>query len=500
MKLIDSKSKRMISILKLLVSQNKWWTIQEFVDLEIGSFRAIQHDLNIMKSFLTDDHEPLLQFQLKKGISIRFSQRLRVDYYIREILLENTTIQLMTGIIFESPKPFLDWVNDLNVSRSTLYSTIKKINEELKEYDIELRSDTMKFHGNEKEIRRFFVEFSFEIYGNHYWPFLQIEKQSVSAFLSKLCEIFHINLPEITINKYYFWVAVIIQRLKENQTIQPDTYSVHLKPISSEFKRLWEFLQNCYQALYEESFKQFKITIPQPELTYFLIVIPMVGNFKSFYSIQEKVNLLHLYFPDLYDRIQCFIQQLDNFYSQKIGNRQELTVQLMQFYLNTKELKGDGEFIFKTTRNFLEQVKLRLPYFYKRMTQLIQLLNADDLLASLIHNQDSLISLIASNWRGLYSLELQRKPTINMLITSSLGSNHTLMIEDLMRENISHHLQIITNYDQTLDEQFLLDQQIDLIITDIGLPKDVNLPIIKISAFPTQKEFECINNLIMELF
>ena len=106
MKLIDSKSKRMISILKLLVSQNKWWTIQEFVDLDIGSFRAIQHDLNIMKSFLTDDHEPLLQFQLKKGISIRFSQRLRVDYYIREILLENTTIQLMTGIIFESPKPF----------------------------------------------------------------------------------------------------------------------------------------------------------------------------------------------------------------------------------------------------------------------------------------------------------------------------------------------------------------------------------------------------------
>ncbi|MFA3776637.1 helix-turn-helix domain-containing protein [Bacillus safensis] len=500
MKLIETKSKRMISILKLLVSQNKWWTIQEFVDLEIGSFRAIQHDLEIMKSYLTDDHEPLLQFQLRKGISIRFSQRLRVDYYIREILLENTTIQLMTGIIFESPKPFLDWVNDLNVSRSTLYSTIKKINEELKEYDIELRSDTMQFHGNEKEIRRFFVEFSFEIYGNHYWPFLQIEKQSVSAFLSKLCELFHINLSEITINKYYFWVAVIIQRLKENQTIQPDTYSVHLQPISSEFEQLWEYLQNSYHALYEESFKQFKITIPQPELTYFLVVIPMVGNFKSFYSIEEKVKLLHLYFPDLYNRIQCLIQQLDNFYFQKINNRQELTIQLMQFYLNRKELKGDGEFIFKTTSHFLEQVKLRLPYFYKRMTQLIQLLNADDLLASFIHNQDSLISLIASNWRGLHSLEIQRKPAINMLITSSLGNNHTLLIADLMRENIPHHLQIITNYDQSLDKQFLLDQQIDLIITDIGLPKDVNLPIIKISAFPTQKEFECINNLIMELF
>lgn len=490
----------MISILKLLVSQNKWWTIQEFVDLEIGSFRAIQLDLEIMKNYLTDDHESLLQFQVRKGISIKFSQRLQVDDYIRKILLENTTIQLMTGIIFEPPKPFVDWMNDLNVSRSTLYSAIKKINEELKEYDIELRADTMQFHGNEKEIRRFFVEFSFEIYGNHYWPFLQIEKEPVSAFLSKLCELFHIKLPEITKNKYYFWIAVIIQRLKENKTIQPDTYSVQLKPISSEFKQLREFLLKCYHALYEEFFKQFKIKIPQPELTYFLIFIPMVGNFKSIYTIQENVNLLQLYFPDLYNRIQCFIEQLDNIYSQKVGNRQELTLQLMQFYLSTKELKGDGEFIFKTKRKLLEQVKLRLPYFYKRMTQLIQLLNADDLLASFVNNQDSLICLITSNWRGLYSLELQRKPAVNMLITSSIGNNHTLLIADLMRENIPHHLQIITNYDQSLDEQFLLDQQIDLIITDIGLPKDVNLPIIKISAFPTQKEFECINNLIIELF
>jgi len=500
MKLIDTKSKRMISILKLLVSQNKWWTIQEFVDLEIGSFRAIQHDLEIMKSYLTDDHEPLLQFQLRKGISIRFSQRLRVDDYIRQILLENTTIQLVTGIIFEPPKPFVDWVNDLNVSRSTLYSKIKKINEELKEYDIELRSDTMQFHGNEKEIRRFFVEFSFEIYGNQYWPFLQIEKQSVSAFLAKLCELFHTNLPEITINKYYFWLAIIIQRLKENKTIQPVIYPGNSEPISYEFKTLWESIQDSYHALYEEFYKQFKIKISHAELTYFLVFIPIVGNFKSIYSIQENVNSLQIYHPDIYNRIQCFIEQLDNIYSQKIGNRQELTIQLIQFYLRTKELKGESEYIFKTKKNLLEQIKLRLPYFYKRMTQIIQLLNADDLLASFVHNQDALICLITSNWRGLYSLELQKKPTINMFITSSLGNNHALLIGELMRENIPHHLQIITDYDQMLDEQFLLDQQIDLIITDIGLPKDVNLPIIKISAFPTQKEFECINNLIMELF
>ncbi|MCY7674726.1 helix-turn-helix domain-containing protein [Bacillus safensis] len=497
MKLIDSKSKRMISILNLLVSQNKWWTIQEFVDLEIGSFRAIQHDLEIMKSYQTDDHEPLLQFKLRKGMHISFSQRLRVDYYIKKILLENTSIQLAIGIILEPQKSFVEWVNDLNVSRSTLYSSIKKINEELKEDDIELRSDTMQFHGNEKEIRRFFVEFTFEIYGNDHWPFLHIDKQSVSAFLSKLCEIFHINLPEISINKYYFLVAILIQRLKEKKMIPPEIYSIRLELLSPELRKLFDSLQNW---LLEEISNQFNITISPTEATYFLIALPTVGNFKTNYSIQEKSNLLQLLFSDLFNRIQCFIQQLDNFYLQKIANRQELAIILLQFYLNTKDLKGNSDFVFKKTNKYLEQIQRILPYFYERMTYLIQQLHADDLLASFVKNQEELICLITSNWRGLMSLELQKKRPINVFIISALGFNHTLLIGEVMRDHIPHHFQIITSNIQSLDEQFLSEQKIDLIITDIGLPKDVNLPIIKISPFPTQKEFECINNLIIELF
>ncbi|MBY0189944.1 helix-turn-helix domain-containing protein [Bacillus aerophilus] len=499
MKLIDTKSKRMISILKLLVSQNKWWTIQEFVDLEIGSFRAIQHDLEIMKSYQTEDHEQLLQFKLRKGIHISFSHRLRVDYYIKKILLENTTIQLVIGIIFEPAKSFVDWLNDLNVSRSTLYSTIKKINEELKEYDIELRSDTMQFHGNEKEIRRFYVEFSFEIYGNDYWPFLHIEKQSVSAFLSKLCELFHINLPEISINKYYFWIAVLLQRLKDNKTIPLKINSIRLEPVSAEFKKSFDNLENWYSILQEESFKQFKITIPHSELTYFLIVLPVVGNFKSNYSIQEKTNLLKLFFSDLYNRIQCFIQQLDNFYSQKIGNRQELAVILVQFYLKTKDLKGTSDFIFKKTNKYLEQIQRHLPYFYERMTYVIQQLHSDDLLASFVNNQEELICLITSNWRGLMSLELQKKCPINVYIISTLGYNHTLFIGEIMRDHIPHHFQIITSNIQSVDKQFLSEQKIDLIITDIELPKEVHLPIIKINSFPTHTELESINHLLVNM-
>lgn len=108
MELIDNKSRRWINILKLLVSQNKWWTLQEISKKKIGSVRAIQSDLEQMKSFQTEDGEPLIRMKPRQGISICFTQTLRVDYYIKEILKDNIEIRLIEGIFFEQNMSFYE--------------------------------------------------------------------------------------------------------------------------------------------------------------------------------------------------------------------------------------------------------------------------------------------------------------------------------------------------------------------------------------------------------
>ncbi|MCY9576594.1 hypothetical protein [Bacillus xiamenensis] len=111
MELIDNKSRRWINILKLLVSQNKWWTLQEISKKKIGSVRAIQSDLEQMKSFQTEDGEPLIRMKPRQGISICFTQTLRVDYYIKEILKDNIEIRLIEGIFFEQNMSFYEWMD-----------------------------------------------------------------------------------------------------------------------------------------------------------------------------------------------------------------------------------------------------------------------------------------------------------------------------------------------------------------------------------------------------
>lgn len=98
MELIDNKSKRWINILKLLVSKNKWWSLQEISNEHIGSVRAIQSDIEQMKSFQTENGEPLIHIKPRQGISICNTQTIRVDYYIKEILKDTIEIRLIDGI------------------------------------------------------------------------------------------------------------------------------------------------------------------------------------------------------------------------------------------------------------------------------------------------------------------------------------------------------------------------------------------------------------------
>ncbi|CAM5423526.1 transcriptional regulator [Bacillus safensis FO-36b] [Bacillus safensis subsp. safensis] len=116
MELIDNKSKRWIKILKLLVSKDKWWSLQEISNEQIGSVRAIQSDLEQMKSFQTENGEPLIHIKPRQGISICYTQTIRVDYYIKEILKDTIEIRLIDGVFFEQNRSVKENTSPLTAS------------------------------------------------------------------------------------------------------------------------------------------------------------------------------------------------------------------------------------------------------------------------------------------------------------------------------------------------------------------------------------------------
>ncbi|WP_458110190.1 helix-turn-helix domain-containing protein [Bacillus zhangzhouensis] len=500
MELIDNKSKRWINILKLLVSKNKWWTLQEISDEKIGSVRAIQSDLEQMKSFQTEEGEPLIRIKPRQGISICFTQTLRVDYYTKEILKDNIEIRLIDGIFFEQNMSFYEWMDILNISRSTMYNTINKINSVLTSYDIELRPDSMQFYGNEKEIRHFFVEFLFEVYGSRLWPFDEIQKQDAADLLQDLFQVIEVNVPDAAIDKYCLWLGVSIHRIRKNFTIKRNyTYSMNEENQSSTAKSIYYQIKAWEEQICRRMKDKFDIMLDHHEFVFLLLIEPAIGHFKSIESVEEKLTFFQSHTPRLYEAIHSFIDQLELIYHTEIANRKVLTLLLLQHYVYSNEITGRDGFLFKKKSRYISEVKKQLPYFYSRITHIIQESKTDDILASFVKNERELIRIITSNWRGLVQLEMERRNMLNIFVISTLGYNHSLFIADLIKLRVPPLIHIFTSPENTLNESTMAQLQIDIIVTDTELPIQFGRSTLLISSFPTKKELHNLHRRIVDM-
>ncbi|MFS3916202.1 helix-turn-helix domain-containing protein [Bacillus australimaris] len=500
MDLIDNKSKRWINILKLLVSKNKWWTLQEISDEKIGSVRAIQSDLEQMKSFQTENGEPLIRIKPRQGISICYTQTIRVDYYIKEILKDTIEIRLIDGIFFEENMTFYEWMDTLNISRSTLYNTIHKINSILTSYDIELRPDSMQFHGNEKEIRQFFVEFLFEVYGSRLWPFNEIQKQDAVDLLQELFQVIEVNVPDIAIDKYCLWLGVSIHRIRKNFTIRRNyTYSMNEEKQTAAGKSIYGQIKAWEKHIGRMTKNIFDITLDHHEFVFLLLIEPAIGHFKSIESVEEKLMFFQSHTPRLFDAIQKFINQLELIFHQEVANRKVLTLLLLQYYVYSNEITGRDGFLFKKKSRYLSEVKKQLPYFYSRITHIIQELKTDDILASFVKNERELIRIITSNWRGLVHLEMERRNVLNIFVISTLGYNHSLFIADLIKLSLPPLIHIFTSPENTLNALTMDRLGIDMIVTDTELPHQFGRSTLLINSFPTKKELDNLHRRIVDI-
>lgn len=339
MELIDNKSKRWIKILKLLVSKDKWWSLQEISNEQIGSVRAIQSDLEQMKSFQTENGEPLIHIKPRQGISICYTQTIRVDYYIKEILKDTIEIRLIDGVFFEQNRSFYEWMDTLNISRSTLYNTIHKINSLLISYDIELRPDSMQFHGNEKEIRQLFVEFLFEVYGSRLWPFDDIQKQDAVDFLQKLFQVLEVNLPDVAIDKFCLWLAVSIHRVRKNFSIRRNyRYSMDKEKQTATAKGIYNQIKNLEEHVCQMTKDTFGVTLDRHEFVFLLLIEPAIGHYKSIETVEEKLTFFQSHTPHLFEAIHSFINQLELIFHQEIANRKVMTLILLQYYVYSRKL------------------------------------------------------------------------------------------------------------------------------------------------------------------
>lgn len=350
--LLTSRQKEIIRILKL---NNSWIKGESLAGVLNVTVRTIRNDIRNMEK---DD----IILSSKNGYKL--NDRCNLDKYFDSEVTPITPEERVSYILnklLNSNKPIdmLDVADDIFVSDATLKDDLKKIRLLINSYNLILKKDLnmISIEGNEKDKRKLITNIIYNEANNN---FLNINNNKsflkdynfnhIKAIIFDILKSCNIYSNEYSVTSLALHIAILIERITNNCTLNNDEYS------SFEYESYYEY--GIAKKIVNELEKNYNIKFP-PQETYYITFL-LMGKTTINYStinMQNLGNFIEEYYIELVKKI---IDKIDNYYHLKLNDEEFL----IKFVIHIKNLllraKNDAY-----SRNPLNKsIKLAYPFIY----------------------------------------------------------------------------------------------------------------------------------------
>lgn len=407
--------------------------------------------------------------------------------YLQE---NNSYIQILGLIVLKNGVMVPEIMEEVHVSRATVYRQIEKIKEVVESNGITLTNSPFKLEGDEKKIRRFimqYLDFTGRTLDPSYVETFEIDDfktilyQATTEFsmalhmgaLHRLATIIDISNLRISYGYYVTFPEYLLDQYQESEFFEVT-------------KKMFRFMKKCPTReiqLYEMLF-----------FTLYLMNEKMpTSRSKDVHYIRSRIRMksdvrsraLYQFFHQLSDYVGFDISQDDTFLYKIVQTYRRIFVD--------SQLKTDTRI-----NNMLSFV----PYFETNpLFKEIEHISAN-LLVEQGYDMAPLEKVEILEIFLLVQAALLRKKNDTSIVTALIC--RTYVEADFIREVLSNefgnHLSI-TVLDYTDLEILKKDNEFDLVISAIGQEVHLHyLPILKISSFPTSAELTEIRHFIDRYF
>lgn len=261
-------------ILRDLLNEEKSITAKTLAQRYNVSLRTVRYDLDNVEYWLNEKKIALIKIP-RVGIMIQDKEEALkaiegMEFNANEVLFssrDRENIILLRLILAENPLVSEELAEELYVSRSTIITTIKEINEELKEYFISIEGKTnhgFVLLGDEKNIRRYI--------GETFAPFIvNTYKEKLYSLSEKLFRIEEINMADnavLLLKKHAnmrlndavsqmlkFRIIILIRRIKSGNVLkvnQEELSRYKTTKVYTQAQSVYMVLADNYGLPYEE--------------------------------------------------------------------------------------------------------------------------------------------------------------------------------------------------------------------------------------------------------
>lgn len=291
--LLTNRNQILIQIIRLISEEERWYSIQE-ISREIGLVeRSILRYIIFLEDLIGECNKAkeahyVLQIKKNKGVHLVIEERDNYLYLKNYIYEVDETIKVLTALLFERYESAAEYSQKSNMSSYTVKHSLHKIQDLVKDVDLQVSHREFKITGDEAQIRIISCSVSWVLFNSAAWPryFHQVDPFKVESSVEFLMSSLHLEMNTIKKREISFMIAISILRFRQGNVITyPFDWEPYV-PLDSQFE-LNKTIETILKNFHIHSHSEVRFMVLNMMMKPFMYKLP---HFKNKIINSHRVN------------------------------------------------------------------------------------------------------------------------------------------------------------------------------------------------------------------
>ena len=478
---------KMIKLIRILSDYTEFVTASSLAANMDVSTRSIKSYIQEINSFYPDaiessregyriDKQAARRILEESGTHIPQSSQERIVYIINSLIKSDTSVNTY------------DLCDEMYVSYSTIKNDLQAVKSRLRKYDLQLNNnhDNLTVSGLEKNKRRLLSSILYDESNVNFVNletiqniFPEIEIELIKDSLLEIFDRFHYFVNDYSLINLVLHIPIAIDRIRNRNVNTEDIHD--MPPISSHE---YELARNIARKIEED----FQIEYNQAEVYELALLLISRATAIDYQSITVS-NLGDFITPECLALVKELISDVNSFYYIDLTEPEFL----IRFALHIRNLLQRSKNNYFSRNPLTEEIKTSCPLIYDVSVCLSSIIKE----RTGISINDDEIAYIAFHLGSTLEAQknLSEKVTAALYCPSYYDTN--VKLTDTINRHFSSEL-LITNI-FTEERELEKAGKSDLVLSTVPLNSVIQLPLLQISPFFTEKDVQSLRRQLTEI-
>lgn len=248
--LLDKLGTRKVKILELLISEDRYWRLDEIADRIKSSKKTVQLDMKMIQHDIAEWSTDEIKLDVSsRGSFLKKSN----DFYMHKIYLSyikaGIPYHLFDALFQEDIESLTYFAEDQHVSYTSFYKQIKELREWLDYYAISIVNNPPAFRGTEKQIRYCGMHIYWRVFKGLEWPFPTIDREPILEMIIAAEKVYGHTFNLIEREQTAYWAACAQVRILGGDLIDCVDEFQGIKEGNPLYKELEPLILNMFKEM-----------------------------------------------------------------------------------------------------------------------------------------------------------------------------------------------------------------------------------------------------------